>query len=144
MPKAVILSISSAWISVLVIVLSIGGLLVGSPILLLLLVLGLFNTGSPLFRQARVRLHQNPFKLIKFRTMQQDTASVATHLTDPNAITSFSRFLRRTKLDELPQLWNVLIGDMSLVGLRPCLFNQHEFMNGLQEEFPMLVHISLA
>lgn len=100
------------------------GLIVGAPVLLLLAVLGLFDTGSPFFRQTRVGRHQRPFTLWKFRTMRPGTASVATHLADASAITSLGHFLRRTKLDELPQLWNVLRGDMSLVGPRPCLFSQ--------------------
>lgn len=106
------------------VVLSLIGLVVGSPILLVLCVLGYADTGSPLFRQRRVGQRQRIFTLVKFRTMRQDTASVATHLADASAITRFGHFLRRTKLDELPQLWNVLSGDMSLVGPRPCLPSQ--------------------
>lgn len=104
------------------------GLVVSSPLLLVLYMAGLWDTGSPVFRQVRVGRAQRPFTLVKFRTMRPDTASVATHLADVSAITPFGRFLRRTKLDELPQLWNVLKGEMSLVGPRPCLFNQEELI----------------
>jgi O-antigen biosynthesis protein WbqP len=109
-------------------VLSAFGLLILSPVLTVLLLFGLMDTGSPLFRQVRVGIHQRPFTLVKFRTMRPDTTSVATHLADASAITHFGRFLRRTKLDELPQLWNVLKGEMSLVGPRPCLPNQSELI----------------
>lgn len=102
------------------------GLVLGAPVLLLLLVIGFFDTGSPLFRQERVGRNLKPFTLVKFRTMSVDTASVATHLASASNVTPFGRFLRRTKLDELPQLWNVLKGEMSLVGPRPGLFNQTE------------------
>ncbi|WP_107851301.1 sugar transferase [Oceanimonas marisflavi] len=108
------------------IVFSLLGLVCGFPVLLLLTVIGLFDTGSPIFRQVRVGRHQQPFTLVKFRTMKVDTASVASHLASASSITRFGHFLRRTKLDELPQLWNVLKGDMSLVGPRPGLFNQEE------------------
>lgn len=104
------------------------GLVFGLPVLLILLVVGLFDTGSPLFRQQRVGRNKKPFTLVKFRTMKKDTASVASHLASADAITPFGRFLRRSKLDELPQLWNVLKGEMSLVGPRPCLFNQEELI----------------
>lgn len=107
-------------------VFSLLGLVVGFPVLLVLTVVGLFDTGSPVFRQVRVGRHQKPFTLVKFRTMKMDTASVATHLASSASITRFGHFLRRTKLDELPQLWNVLKGEMSLVGPRPGLFNQEE------------------
>lgn len=104
------------------------GLVFGFPILLLLSVIGFFDTGSPIFRQQRVGRHRESFTLVKFRTMKPDTASVASHLACASAITPFGGFLRKTKLDELPQLWNVLKGDMSLVGPRPCLFNQEELI----------------
>jgi len=100
-----------------------------SPMLFLLYVAGWFDNHSPLFRQERVGQHLRPFVLVKFRTMRPETMSVATHLADASAVTVFGRFLRRTKLDELPQLWNVLRGEMSLVGPRPCLFNQHELIS---------------
>ena len=102
------------------------GLALCFPILLLLTVIGIFHTGSPIFIQERIGRNKKPFTLIKFRTMKVDTASVATHLASSSSITSFGHFLRRTKLDELPQLWNVLKGEMSLVGPRPGLFNQEE------------------
>jgi len=102
------------------------GLIFAFPVLLVIYVLGLFDTGSPLFRQERVGRHQKPFVLVKFRTMKIDTASVASHLASSASITRMGAFLRKTKLDELPQLWNVLKGEMSLVGPRPGLFNQQE------------------
>ena len=104
------------------------GLVCGFPLLLLLAVIGFFDTGSPIFRQERVGRDKKPFTLVKFRTMRKDTEWVASHLASADAITHFGRFLRRTKLDELPQLWNVLKGEMSLVGPRPCLFNQRELI----------------
>ncbi|UZZ08806.1 sugar transferase [Ectopseudomonas mendocina] len=104
------------------------GLMFGFPALLLIYMLGLFDTGSPLFRQERVGRHQKPFTLVKFRTMTVDTASVASHLASSASITRLGAFLRKTKLDELPQLWNVLKGEMSLVGPRPGLFNQQELI----------------
>ena len=104
------------------------GLILGLPVLLIIFIVGLFDTGSPLFIQERVGRNQKPFKLVKFRTMSKDTASVASHLASTASITKLGGFLRRTKLDELPQLWNVLIGDMSLVGPRPNLFNQEELI----------------
>lgn len=105
------------------------GLVFGAPVLLAIYLVGLFDTGSPVFRQVRVGRKKTPFTLVKFRTMRLDTTSVASHLVDASAITPLGTFLRRTKLDELPQLWNVLVGDMSLVGPRPCLFNQVELIN---------------
>ena len=100
------------------VVLSVTGLVFAVPVLLAIYMMGLFDTGSPIFRQERVGRGQKPFDMVKFRTMHPDTASVASHLADVSAITGLGRFLRRTKLDELPQLWNVLKGEMSLVGPR--------------------------
>jgi lipopolysaccharide/colanic/teichoic acid biosynthesis glycosyltransferase/nucleoside-diphosphate-sugar epimerase len=108
------------------------GLLALWPLLLLVFFLAWFDTQSPLFIQRRVGRHQKPFSLIKFRTMQPDTAHVASHLVSKTSITRFGAFLRKTKLDELPQLLNVLLGQMSLVGPRPGLYNQKELMRARQ------------
>jgi lipopolysaccharide/colanic/teichoic acid biosynthesis glycosyltransferase len=102
------------------------GLLVIWPLLLVLYLVGLFDTGKPILRQVRLGREMKPFVLIKFRTMTIDTAHVASHLVNNKSITRFGAVLRRTKLDELPQLWNVFLGDMSLVGPRPCLLNQRD------------------
>ena len=110
------------------IVFSFLGLLLLTPIILLLFIIGLFDTGSPLFRQERVGMNQKPFKLLKFRSMHVNTQTVATHLVQVSAITKWGSFLRKSKLDELPQLFNVLMGDMSFVGPRPNLFNQLELI----------------
>lgn len=110
------------------IVLALTGLLLTLPLLSILMLAGYWDTRSPLFMQVRVGRRQQPFMLIKFRTMRPETASVATHLADASDITVLGRLLRRTKLDELPQLWNVLCGQMSMVGPRPCLYSQLELI----------------
>jgi lipopolysaccharide/colanic/teichoic acid biosynthesis glycosyltransferase len=102
-------------------VFSLLGLIILSPIILVLFIIGLFDTGSPLFRQERLGLNQKPFHLMKFRSMHVNTHAVATHLVQFSAITKWGSFLRKSKLDELPQLFNVLVGDMSFVGPRPNL-----------------------
>ncbi len=111
------------------ILLSLAGLVLGAPVLLLIYCAGLFDTGSPLFFQERVGRYRRPFTLIKFRTMDVDTASVASHLASRSSVTRLGAVLRKTKLDELPQLWNVLKGEMSLVGPRPGLFNQEQLLH---------------
>lgn len=104
------------------------GLILTLPIMLIVIILGYFETGSPIFIQERVGKNKKPFKLIKFRTMSVDTKSVASHLVGTASITKLGGFLRKTKIDELPQLINVLKGEMSLVGPRPNLFNQEELI----------------
>lgn len=104
------------------------GLVFGFPIFLVILAIGYLDTGSPVFFQKRVGRHKKEFTLIKFRTMKTDTASVASHQVNASAVTKIGKFLRRTKLDELPQLINVLCGQMSLVGPRPCLPSQEELI----------------
>ena len=105
------------------------GILFFSSIIVAFFFIGYFETGSPIFRQERVGKFKKPFILIKFRSMHVSAPSVATHLASASSITPFGRFLRKSKLDELPQLWNVFVGDMSLVGPRPNLFNQEELIN---------------
>jgi len=107
---------------------SVLGLFLGLPVIVVLMVIGWLDTRSPIFRQVRVGRNEKPFMLLKFRTMKPDTPSVATHLASTSAVTSLGRFLRHTKLDEFPQLLNVLKGEMSLVGSRPCLFNQTDLI----------------
>lgn len=104
------------------------GIVLLCPVFVILYLIGLMDTGSPLFCQERVGRYKKPFVLIKFRTMSLETKSVASHLASASSITPLGQFLRKTKLDELPQLWNVLRGEMSLVGPRPNLYNQTELI----------------
>lgn len=83
---------------------------------------------NPLFVQTRVGRHRRPFQLIKLRTMRPDTQHRASHEIGTSQITGTGRLLRKAKLDELPQIWNVLVGEMSFVGPRPCLPSQHELI----------------
>lgn len=110
------------------VVFSFFGLLLLSPFIFILWVIGFFDTGAPIFAQERVGKHKKPFKFFKFRSMYVNTKSVATHLANSSSVTKYGAFLRKSKLDELPQLFNVLLGHMSLVGPRPSLFNQEELI----------------
>lgn len=104
------------------IVASAGGLLALSPVLVVVAGLIRFNLGSPiLFRQVRPGLHGKPFLMVKFRTMRDALDENGNPLPDELRLTALGRFLRSTSLDEFPELWNVLKGDMSLVGPRPLL-----------------------
>ena len=99
------------------------------PVCLVLLVLiRLESPGSPLFVQERVGRGRRPFRMLKLRTMRRGTVNAASHEVGAGSITRLGGLLRRLKLDELPQVWNVLTGSMSLVGPRPCLPGQHELV----------------
>lgn len=102
------------------VVISLGALIALSPVLLIVALLVRLRLGSPvLFRQVRPGLGARPFEMIKFRTMLDAVGSDGQPLSDAERLTPFGRWLRSTSLDELPELWNVLKGDMSLVGPRP-------------------------
>ena len=115
------------------------------PVMVVAILVKLTSPGPVLYWSDRVGRHNHIFKMPKFRSMRIGTPAVATHLLkDPNAyLTPIGSFLRRSSLDELPQLWSILVGDMSFVGPRPALFNQddlvalrtelrvHELMPGL-------------
>ena len=103
------------------------------PLLAVLALLVRVNMGAPvLFRQARPGLHGKPFRMLKFRSMRDAYDCDGAPLADANRITGFGRFLRSTSLDELPGLWNVLKGDMSLVGPRPLLMEYLPLYNSEQ------------
>ena len=105
------------------------GLIILLPLIILIFFIGLFYSGSPLFIQSRVGYNLKSFLLIKFRTMPMGVRSAGTHLIKNIKLSSFGNCLRRTKIDEIPQLLNVFLGDMSLVGPRPCLFNQRRLIS---------------
>lgn len=114
------------------IVLSAVGLIILSPILFMIaIIIKIDSKGPVLFIQNRVGKDKKIFKMIKFRTMRDKAPKeVPTHmLTNPEMhITKVGKFLRKTSLDELPQIWNILIGDMSIIGPRPALWNQYDLI----------------
>ena len=114
------------------IVLSFIGMIVLSPFfLLLVLAIKLDSKGPVLFKQKRIGLHKKHFYILKFRTMRIDTPKdTPTHLLEnpEQWITKVGKFLRKTSLDELPQIWNIFVGDMSIIGPRPALWNQYDLI----------------
>jgi len=113
-------------------ILSLIGLIVLSPIFLILIIaIKLDSRGPVLFKQKRVGLHKTHFYILKFRTMRIDTPNdTPTHLLgNPDQyITKVGKFLRKTSLDELPQIWNIFVGQMSIIGPRPALWNQYDLI----------------
>jgi O-antigen biosynthesis protein WbqP len=127
------IAVYKAWIKRLIdIVLSFLGIAVlALPMLVIFLIIRLTSPGPALFKQKRVKIHKEHFTCLKFRTMRIDTPKdMPTHLlTNPEQyITRVGKWLRKTSLDELPQLWNILVGDMAVVGPRPALWNQHDLI----------------
>ncbi len=108
----------------------VAGLLLALPIFMLTLAVRLTSPGPALYWSDRIGRHNRLFKMPKFRSMRIDTPAVATHLlSNPEQwLTPIGSFLRRSSLDELPQLWSIFKGDMSFVGPRPALFNQDDLM----------------
>lgn len=114
------------------IILSFLGLVILSPVFLILIIaIKLDSRGPVLFKQKRVGIHKSHFNILKFRTMRIDTPSdMPTHLLEnPDQwITKVGKFMRKTSLDELPQIWNIFIGEMSIIGPRPALWNQYDLI----------------
>ncbi|MGB8052160.1 MAG: sugar transferase, partial [Azonexus sp.] len=109
---------------------ALGIIVLALPLLMVALAVKLTSPGPVLYWSDRVGRHNRIFRMPKFRSMRTDTPAVATHLLqDPDAwLTPIGAFLRKTSLDELPQLWSILAGDMSIVGPRPALFNQDDLI----------------
>ncbi|MEK6518578.1 sugar transferase [Bacillus thuringiensis] len=114
------------------ITLSFIGLIVLSPIFLILIIaIKIDSRGPVLFKQKRVGINKTHFNILKFRTMRIDTPKdTPTHLlSNPEKyITNMGKFLRKTSLDELPQIWNIFVGQMSIIGPRPALWNQYDLI----------------
>ncbi|WP_295094242.1 sugar transferase [Ruminococcus sp.] len=113
--------------------LSLGAIIVLSPILLVLTIVGVVAMGgNPFFTQDRPGKNEKIFKLVKFRTMNNKKDKHGNLLSDEKRLTSYGKWLRSTSLDELPELFNIIIGDMSIIGPRPLLPRDVKYMNSIQ------------
>lgn len=124
------------------------GLVVTAPLVIgIIILLRVTSGGKVFFSQERVGKDEQPFVCHKFRTMHEGTRQAATHEISDDRVTRVGRVLRKTKLDEIPQLWNVLVGEMSLVGPRPCLPSQTELVSerrkrGVYQALPGITGLS--
>ncbi|WP_341357142.1 sugar transferase [Rossellomorea sp. y25] len=114
------------------IILSLSGLILLSPVYLILIIaIKLDSKGPVLFKQKRIGINKTHFNILKFRTMRIDTPNdTPTHLLEnpEQFITKMGKLLRKTSLDELPQIWNIFVGQMSIIGPRPALWNQYDLI----------------
>ena len=113
------------------IVLSFLGLVILSPVFLALIIsIKIDDPGPAIFKQKRVGIHKKTFEFYKFRSMKVDTPDIPTHMLEnpQQYISKVGAFIRKTSLDELPQMWNILKGDMSIIGPRPALWNQDDLI----------------
>lgn len=127
---------------------SVCGLILSAPLLVVAIVaIRTTSSGAAIFAQERVGKHEKPFTCYKLRTMKTGTRQAGTHEVSSTSVTAVGKFLRAAKLDELPQLWNVVTGEMSLVGPRPCLPVQSELIEerrarGVFEALPGITGLS--
>lgn len=113
------------------IILSLLGLIILAPLFLIaIIIIKIDDPGPAFFKQKRVGVHKSYFNLYKFRSMKMETPDIPTHMLEnpEQYITKVGAFLRKTSLDELPQMWNILKGDMSIIGPRPALWNQDDLV----------------
>lgn len=114
--------------------LAVAGLPLAAPVVLIcMLAIRLTSPGPMILRQTRIGRDEEPFTCLKLRTMHVETRVAPSHETPASAVTPIGRWLRRLKLDELPQLWNIIRGEMSFVGPRPCLPSQVELIQARRE-----------
>lgn len=115
------------------IVLSLVGMILLLPLIVIIVIaIKMDSKGPVIFKQERIGIHHSKFKILKFRTMRVDTPkNMPTHLLQnpEQYITKVGKFLRKTSLDELPQIWNIFIGEMSIIGPRPALWNQYDLIS---------------